>query len=81
MGTCEENWDICCCTVPYSFYRLASAVFGHSGMAETRIRFEEYPEEMLAKLIPLMERCNLTKLLKSNMKGRKKASGRVPRKP
>ncbi len=36
---------------------------------------------MLAKLIPLMERCNLTKLLKSNMKGRKKASGRVPRKP
>ena len=41
--------------ISYSFYRLASAVFGHSGMAETRIRYEECPEEMLAKLIPLME--------------------------
>lgn len=61
--------------ISYSFYRLASAVFGHSGMAETKIRYEECPEEMLAKLIPLMEGRNLTELLKSNMKGRKKVSG------
>lgn len=60
--------------ISYAFYRLSSAVFGHSGMSETRIRFEECPEEMLAKLIPLMEGRNLTELLKSNMRGRKKVS-------
>jgi hypothetical protein len=42
-------------------------------MAETRIRFEECPEEMLAKLIPLLVGRNLSNLLKENMKGRKKA--------
>ena len=44
-----------------------------SCMAETRIRFEECPEEMLAKLVPLLVGRNLSNLLKENMKGRKKA--------
>ena len=59
--------------ISYALYRIASAIFDDSCMAETRIRFEECPEEMLAKLIPLLVGRNLSNLLKENMKGRKKA--------
>ena len=41
-------------------------------MAATRIQYEEDPEDLLAKLVPLMEKQNLTMLLKENMRGRKK---------
>ena len=59
--------------ISYALYRIASAIFDDSCMAETRIRFEECPEEMLAKLVPLLVGRNLSNLLKENMKGRKKA--------
>lgn len=58
--------------ITYALYRIASAIFDDSCMAETRIRYEESPEKMLEKLIPLMEKQNLTMLLKQNMKGAKK---------
>lgn len=57
--------------ITYALYKIASAIFDDSCMAETRIRFEEHPEKMLYKLIPLMEKQNLSNLLKQNMKGRK----------
>ena len=58
--------------ITYALYRIASAIFDDSCMAETRIRYEECPEKMLEKLIPLLEKQNLTMLLKQNMKGTKK---------
>ena len=58
--------------ITYALYRIASAIFDYSCMAETRIRYEECPEKMLEKLIPLLEKQNLTMLLKQNMKGTKK---------
>ena len=60
--------------IAYELYRVASAIFDDSCMAETRLRFEECPEKMLAKLLPLLEKQNLTTLLKQNMRGRKKAA-------
>ena len=60
--------------ITYALYKLASAIFDDSCMAETRIRFEECPEQMLAKLVPLMEKQNLTTLLKQNLRGRKKGN-------
>ena len=50
------------------------AIFNDSCMAETRIRFKDCPEEMLALLVPLLEKQNLTMLLKQNMRGRKKST-------
>ena len=58
--------------ITYALYRLASAIFDHECMAETRLRFEDCPEKMLAKLIPLTEKQNLTMLLKENMRGYRK---------
>ena len=60
--------------IAYSLYRIASAIFDNSSMAETRIRFQDSPEKMLSKLLPLMEKQNLTMLLKENMRGRKKTT-------
>ena len=37
--------------ITYALYRIASAIFDDSCMAETRIRYEERPEKMLEKLI------------------------------
>ena len=63
--------------IAYALYRIASAIFFEESMQATRIRYQDCPEEMLAKMIPLLEKKNLTALLKENMKGRKKA---VPQK-
>ena len=60
--------------IAYALYRIASAIFNDSCMAETRIRFKDCPEEMLALLVPLLEKQNLTMLLKQNMRGRKKST-------
>lgn len=60
--------------IAYALYRIASAIFDDSCMAETRIRFKDCPEEMLALLVPLLEKQNLTMLLKQNMRGRKKST-------
>lgn len=59
--------------ITYALYRIASAIFDDFCMAETRIRYEERPEKMLEKLIPLLEKQNLTMMLKENMKARKKS--------
>lgn len=58
--------------IAYALYRIASAIFDDSCMAETRLRFKDCPEKMLSKLLPLMEKQNLTMLLKENARGRKK---------
>ncbi|MGN1392743.1 MAG: hypothetical protein ACI4V7_01655 [Succinivibrionaceae bacterium] len=55
--------------IAYSLYRISSAIFDDNCMAETRIRFEDCPEKMLSKIIPLLEKQNLTNFLKSNMRG------------
>ena len=60
--------------IAFSLYRIASAIFDDSCMAETRLRFEECSEKMLAKLVPLLEKQNLTMLIKQNMRGRKKTA-------
>lgn len=58
--------------IAYGLYRLVAAIFNNHDMAATRIQYEEDPEDLLAKLVPLMEKQNLTMLLKENMRGRKK---------
>ena len=58
--------------ITYALYRIASAIFDNQVMAETRIRFKDHPEKMLYKLIPLLEKQNLSNLLKANIKGHKK---------
>ena len=58
--------------ITYALYRIASAIFDNQVMAETRIRFKDHPEKMLYKLIPLLEKQNLSNLLKENLKGYKK---------
>lgn len=58
--------------ITYALYRIASAIFDNQIMAETRIRFKDHPEKMLYKLIPLLEKQNLSNLLKDNLKGYKK---------
>lgn len=58
--------------ITYALYRLASAIFDHECMAETRVRFDDCPEKMLSKLIPLTEKQNLTMLLKKSMRGYRK---------
>lgn len=55
--------------ITYAFYRLASAIFDDQVMAETRIRYKDCPEKMLYKLVPLLEKQNLSMLLKQNMRG------------
>ena len=60
--------------IAYALYRIASAIFNDSCMAETRIRFKDCPEEMLALLVPLLEKQNLTMLLKQTLRGRKKST-------
>lgn len=58
--------------IVYAIYRMTAAIFFEGKMSRTRIRFKERPEELLALLVPLMEKQNLTMLLKENMRGRKK---------
>ena len=56
--------------ITYSLYKIASAIFDNSNMKETRIRYKDHPEKMLYKLVPLLEKQNLSTLLKRNIKGR-----------
>ena len=45
-------------------------------MSATRIQFQDEPEKLLEKLVPLMEKQNLTMLLKQNMRGGKKKTSK-----
>ena len=58
--------------IVYAIYRLA-AIFYKGDMGATRMRYTEQPDKLLAKLVPLMEKQNLTNLLKENMRGIKSA--------
>lgn len=60
--------------IAYTFYSLALAIFGHKDMCETKICYQDRPEKMLKKLLPLMDGWTLTNLLKSDKKGRKKVA-------
>ena len=57
--------------IAYGIYRLASAIFHDQKMSATRIVFQDEPEKLLEKLVPLMEKQNLSMLLKQNMRGGK----------
>lgn len=60
--------------IAYAIYRLTSAIFDNGIMCETRIRFKDDPELLLSLMVPLMEKQNLTNLLKENMRGIKKST-------
>ena len=55
----------------YSLYRIASSILGHKSMTETRIRFMDDPISLLSTVLPLLEKKNLTKLIRANMRGGK----------
>ena len=57
--------------VVYSLYRIASAVLGHKSMTETKIRFKNDPVALVSTILPLLEKKNLTALIRENMRGRK----------
>ena len=57
--------------IAYGIYRLASAIFHDQKMSATRIVFQDEPEKLLEKLVPLMKKQNLSMLLKQNMRGGK----------
>ena len=59
--------------IVYAIYRLAAAIFYKGDMGATRMRYTEQPDKLLAKLVPLMEKQNLTNLLKENMRSIKSA--------
>lgn len=59
--------------IVYALYRLAAAIFHNEVLKEAKTRFENNPEELLALLVPLMEKQNLSNLLKQKKRGRKKS--------
>ena len=63
--------------VAYALYRVASAFFEHPSMAFTKYQYKNCPEKLLAQLLPLTKKANITALLKDNMRGRKKARAKA----
>ncbi len=60
--------------IAYALYRVAAANFHGSCMAETRLRFEECPEDLLSRLVPLLKGQCLPDLLRENMRGARKGA-------
>lgn len=58
--------------IVYALIKVAKAILGNEEGKFTRMRFEEETEEILLKIIPLLEGQNLSNLLKENMRGAKK---------
>lgn len=56
----------------YSIYRLASAIRGDKSMSRTRIRFKDDPLSLIATVLPLLEKKNLSALIRENMRGKPK---------
>ena len=56
-----------------SFSTVQTPIFHNEVINDAKTRFEHNPEELLALIVPLMEKQNLSKLLKENMRGRKKS--------
>lgn len=63
--------------VAYALYRVASAFFEHPSMAFTKYQYKNCPEKLIAQLLPLTKKANITALLKDNMRGRKKARAKA----
>ncbi len=57
----------------YSLYRIASAIRGDKSMTETKIRYKEDPLSLIATVLPLLEKENLSKLIRENMRGKPKS--------
>ena len=55
----------------YSIYRIACAVLGHRSMTETKIRFKHDPIALIGTVLPLLQKNNLSALIRNNMRGRK----------
>lgn len=58
--------------VVYGLYRLASSILNDESMGVTKIKYRDDPIRMLALVLPLLEKQNLTSLIKENMRGRRK---------
>ncbi|MCG5031221.1 ISAs1 family transposase [Mesosutterella sp. OilRF-GAM-744-9] len=57
--------------IVYSIYRIASAVLGDKSMTETKIRFKDDPIALISTVLPLLQKKNLSALIRANMRGRK----------
>ncbi len=57
--------------IVYSLYRIATAVLGYKSMGDTIIRFEDDPVALVSTILPLLEKKNLSALVRENMRGRK----------
>lgn len=57
----------------YAIYRIACAVRGDKSMTETKIRFKDDPLSLIATVLPLLDRKNLSALIRENMRGKPKA--------
>ncbi len=57
----------------YSLYRIASAIRGDKSMTETKIRYKEDPLSLIATVLPLLEKENLSKPIRENMRGKPKS--------
>lgn len=56
----------------FALYKLAAAV-NNETMDRTKIRYHDDPMEMLSLLLPLLDRKNVNKLIKENMRGTKRS--------
>lgn len=59
--------------IAFAMFKVVSAIFDNSKMSLTKMKFEDDPTNVLSKLVPLLEKQNLTNLLKENLRGRKKS--------
>ena len=57
----------------YAIYRIACAIRGDKSMTETKIRFKDDPLSLIATVLPLLVKKNLTALIRENMRGKPKA--------
>lgn len=67
--------------IVYALYRIAAAIFHGGDMAYTRNRYECCPEQMLEVLVPLLEKQNLTTLIKQSRAAQKGRSANNIDKP
>lgn len=58
--------------IVYSFYRIASAIENDPSMGVTKIKYKDEPLDLIAKVLPVLMKKNLSKLIHDNMNGTKK---------
>ena len=59
--------------IVFSLYKIASAARNDKSMMETIIRFEDEPLDLISFLLPLFKKANLSRIVRENMRGVKKA--------